>query len=216
MPELRDRITELRRIRAGDLKRNPKNWRVHPEGQRSAVSQMLSDIGFVGALVAREKNKTLEILDGHLRADIAEDSMVPVVVVDLNDDEADKVLATYDPLAGLALTDGTKLDDLLKGISLDENAEIRRMLADLHEDLVKEVAEADEPLHEIEGMALQPHEHYDYLVVLATTTQEWNILCERIGLEPTGRQHGGMGTCRAIRASKLLDLIPTQPAKKKK
>jgi len=214
---LRDRVIELRRIRAGDLKPNPKNWRLHPEGQRSAMQQMLADIGFVGGLVARQKNNELELLDGHLRADIAADSMVPVLIVDLNDDEADKVLATYDPLAGLALTDGTKLDNLLAGITLDENAEIRKMLADLHENLVKEVKENPQlTLHEVEGMALQPHEHYDYLVVLATTTQEWNVLCERLGLEPEQRRHGGMGTCRAIRASKLLESLQPVKVKKKK
>ena len=216
MTALRDRVIDFRRVRAGDLTPNPKNYRLHPEGQRSAVSEMLSQIGFVGALVVRERGETLEILDGHLRADIAADSKVPVVIVDLNDDEADKMLATYDPLSGLALIDGSKLDDLLKGISLDENAEIRRMIADMHVELEKEAADKPEAMHEVEGMALQPHEHYDYLVVLATTTQEWNVLCERLGLEPIERRHGGMGTCRAIRASAILEsLQPLKPKKKK-
>jgi hypothetical protein len=213
MAGLRDRIVELRRVRAGDLKANPKNWRVHPEGQRSAVGEMLSSIGFVGALAAREVNGELELLDGHLRADLADGSEVPVLVLDLNDDEADKMLATFDPLAGLALVDGDKLADLLSGISLDENAEIRKMLTDLHVEMVADMKDKPETLREVEGMALQPHEHYDYLVVLATTTQEWNVLCERLGLEPQARRHGRMGTCRAIRATKLLEVVPAQPPK---
>jgi predicted AAA+ superfamily ATPase len=206
MVALRDRIVELRRVRAGDLKINPKNWRVHPEGQRSAVTQMLEDVGFVGALVARQKGKSLELLDGHLRADIADDSKVPVVVVDLTDDEADKILATYDPLAGLALTDTGKLDDLLKGITFEENAELRRMLTDLMVKLEKEETESGEDEREVVGMALQPHEHYDFLVVLCTTAQEWNVLCDKLKLKPQARR-GRMGTARAIRASALLKLL---------
>jgi hypothetical protein len=212
MAGLRDRIVELRRVPAGSLRNNPKNWRVHPEGQRSAVGEMLATIGFVGALAAREVNGGLELLDGHLRKDIAMDSEVPVLILDLNDEEADKMLATFDPLSGLALVDGDKLDDLLKGVELDENAEIRRMLSDMHVKLVDDMEDAPAAQREVEGMALTPHEHYDYLVVLATTTQEWNVLCERIGLEPVQRRHGRMGTCRAIRASKLLEKIPAQKA----
>jgi hypothetical protein len=71
-----------------------------------------------------------------------------------------------------------------------------------------------EAAREVEGMALEPHEHYDYLVVLATTTQEWNVLCERLGLEPEKRRHGRMGTCRAMRASKLLDRVTAVTKKK--
>jgi hypothetical protein len=211
---LRDRIVELRRVKAADLRTNPKNWRLHPEGQRSAVGEMLASIGFVGALAAREVNGGLELLDGHLRKDLAAESKVPVLILDLNDEEADKMLATFDPLSGLALVDGEKLDDLLRGVSLDENAEIRRMLADMHVELVDEMKDKPEAAREVEGMALEPHEHYDYLVVLATTTQEWNVLCERLGLEPEKRRHGRMGTCRAMRASKLLDRVTAVTKKK--
>ncbi len=216
MATFRDRIVELRRVKATDLIVNPKNWRLHPEGQRSALSAMLDQIGLVGAGVGRDTPNGVELLDGHLRKDLVGDDELPILIVDLNDAEADQMLATFDPLSGLALVDNDKLGDLLKGITLDENAEIRRMLADMHEDLVKEVEKDTEVKFEVEGMELQPHEHYDYLVVLATTTQEWNVLCERLGLEPEQRRHGRMGTCRAIRASKLLDRITQAPSKKAK
>jgi len=205
--ELRDRIVALRRVKAADLRVNPKNWRMHPDGQRSAVSEMLSSIGFVGALAAREVDGGLELLDGHLRRDIAADSEVPVLVLDLNDEEADKMLATFDPLAGLALPDSDKLADLLKGISIDGNAEISRMFADLMTTLEREEDEDEEDeQREVVGMALQPHEHYDFLVVLCTTSQEWNVLCDKLGLVPQKRR-GRMGTSRAIRADKLLKLL---------
>src|SRR5262245_32582126 len=120
MPLFRDRILELRRVPANQLQRNPKNWRLHPDGQRSAMAEMLASVGFVGALVGRDTAKGVELIDGEMRSDIAEDGKVPVVIVDLNDEEVEKVLATYDPLGGLSLIDGAKFDALLGGLSLDE------------------------------------------------------------------------------------------------
>jgi hypothetical protein len=202
---LRDRIRELRRVPAGSLRANPKNWRLHPEGQRSAMGQMLSDVGFVGALVAREVDGgELELLDGHLRADIASNDEVPVVIVDLTDEEADKVLATYDPLAGLALVDSDKLGGLLSGITFDENAELRRMVTDLLDRLERE--QPEEERHEVPGMGLLPHEHYDYLVVLATSTHEWNVLCDRLDL-PVVERRGRMGLAHAVRGDRLIELL---------
>jgi hypothetical protein len=43
---IRDRIKELRRVRAGDLKPHPKNWRVHSESQWNALRGLLAEIGY--------------------------------------------------------------------------------------------------------------------------------------------------------------------------
>jgi len=110
---LRDRIVGLRRVKASDLRPNSKNWRLHPDAQKGALQSVLQEIGFVGALIAREVDGKLELIDGHMRADVAADSEVPVLVVDLNDDEVAKVLATYDPLSGMALIDDGKLGSLI-------------------------------------------------------------------------------------------------------
>lgn len=209
MSSFRDRIVELRRVKAGDLRANAKNWRLHPEGQRSALAGMLNDVGFVGALIAREVDGKLELLDGHLRADVAADSTVPVLIVDVNDAEADKVLATFDPLSLLAVPNVEALVGLMESVQLDDNAEMRRLIADLTTNLEKEEEGGERERAEVPGMALQPHEHYDYLVVLATTTHEWNVLCDRLGLVPELRR-GRMGTCRAIRADKLLAALPAR------
>ena len=49
----RDRVVELRRVRAGDLRPDPRNWRRHPPGQRAALSRMLDRLGYVDAVIAR-------------------------------------------------------------------------------------------------------------------------------------------------------------------
>ena len=51
---VRDRIKSLRRVRAGDLIPHPKNWRRHPAGQAAAMRAALSEIGYAGALLARD------------------------------------------------------------------------------------------------------------------------------------------------------------------
>jgi len=203
---IKDRIRDLRRIPAGELRANPQNWRLHPESQRSALQGVLKEIGFVDAVIAREVQGKLELLDGHLRADLAADMEVPVLVVDLNDDEAAKVLATFDPLGTMAVPDDEALKKLLEHVDVDENAELRKLLTDLQDAALAEVEEEQEAPVEVSGMELQAHEHYDYLVVLCTTTHEWNVLCDRLGLVPEKRRNR-MGTARAIRASKLLEAL---------
>src|SRR6516162_9784807 len=91
--QIKDRIKELRRVRAGDLKPHPKNWRVHPESQRNALRGLLAEIGYADTLLSRElPDGGLQLIDGHLRAETTPDVLVPVLVTDLTEEEAEKVL----------------------------------------------------------------------------------------------------------------------------
>jgi DNA modification methylase len=146
---IRDRIKDLRRVRAGDLRPHPKNWRKHPEEQQNALRGILAEVGYVDALMVRElPDGGLQIVDGHLRAETTPDSEVPVLVVDLDEAEADKVLATFDPLAAMAEPDEAQLEALLKGISTDSEAlaELLDQLAmDAQRGQAVEVSEDDVP-----------------------------------------------------------------------
>ncbi|MGB9689907.1 hypothetical protein [Thermogutta sp.] len=116
---IRDRIKELRRVRAGDLRPNPRNWRIHPDKQRAALRGILAEIGYADALLARElPDGTLELIDGHLRAETTPDATVPVLILDLNDEEAAKLLALLDPLANLAEADTEALAELASELDL--------------------------------------------------------------------------------------------------
>ncbi len=111
---IRDRVKELRRVPAGGLRPNPRNWRTHPDAQRNALRGVLAEVGYADALLARElEDGSLELVDGHLRAETTPDVVVPVLVLDVTQDEADKILLTLDPLAGLAGVDDQRLTDLL-------------------------------------------------------------------------------------------------------
>ncbi len=111
---IRDRVRELRRIRAGDLVPNPKNWRRHGAAQASALEGILAEIGYADALLVRELDDgRLMLIDGHLRAETTPDIEVPVLLLDVDQEEADKLLATLDPMAAMAQTDAERFKALL-------------------------------------------------------------------------------------------------------
>src|SRR3954471_4400870 len=100
---MRDRIQELRRVKASSLRPNPRNWRTHPQPQQDALRGILAEVGYADALLARElEDGSLELIDGHLRAETTPDMEVPVLVLNVTPEEADKLLATLDPLAAMA------------------------------------------------------------------------------------------------------------------
>ena len=130
----RDRVKELRRVRASELNANPKNWRTHSEGQSLAMKGILSEVGWADAVLARETSGGLELIDGHLRKEIAPDELVPVLVLDVDESEADKILLTHDPLAELAEANTFQLEQLLESVEID-NEELDAMLAEMSEDI---------------------------------------------------------------------------------
>lgn len=121
--QIRDRVKELRRVRASQLRPNPRNWRTHPQAQRDALRGVLAEIGYADALLARPlPDGSLELIDGHLRAETTPDMEVPVLVLDVDESEAAKLLALLDPLAGLAGADADVLADLLADVHTENEA----------------------------------------------------------------------------------------------
>lgn len=132
--KIRDRIKELRRVKAKDLLPNERNWRTHPKAQREALQGVLAEVGYADALVAYETpGGELKLIDGHLRAETTPDMEVPVLILDVSEDEANKILMTMDPLAAMAESDATRLDNLLREVQTSNEA-VAGMLADLAEE----------------------------------------------------------------------------------
>lgn len=123
------RVTELRHVPANQLHANPRNWRTHPPEQRRALQSVLDEIGFAGAVLARERHDgELELVDGHLRVETAkDDDMLPVLILDVNEEEANKLLAVHDPIGGMATRDEVQLAALLDQIETD-NADVQSLL----------------------------------------------------------------------------------------
>ena len=132
---IRDRIKELRRVRAADLRPNPKNWRTHPDAQRDALRGVLADVGYADALLAREtETGQLELIDGHLRAETTPDVLVPVLILDVTADEADKILLTHDPITAMAGIDLERIHELVESCQF-EHPQVVAMLDQLTEEI---------------------------------------------------------------------------------
>jgi len=103
---VQDRVVEMRLVPASELSAHPSNWRQHPKAQQRALTAILDEVGFAGAVLARENDDgQLIIIDGHARAEIVGDATIPVLVTDLTEAEAEIVLATYDPIGAMAEKD---------------------------------------------------------------------------------------------------------------
>jgi hypothetical protein len=134
---IRNRVKELRHVPACDLRPNPKNWRTHPKAQQDALKGVLAEVGMADAwevgmadaCLARELDDgSLMLIDGHLRAETASEATVPVLILDVDEAEADKILATLDPLAAMAGSDAVRLDELLRSVDTGSEA-LQDMLA---------------------------------------------------------------------------------------
>ncbi|MGB8414359.1 MAG: DNA methyltransferase [Candidatus Binatus sp.] len=83
----------------------------------------MTEIGYADALLARElPGGKLMLIDGHLRAETTPGVEVPVLILDLDEAEADKLLLTLDPLASLAESDSERIGALLQTVRTDSAA----------------------------------------------------------------------------------------------
>jgi hypothetical protein len=123
---IRDRIKELRRVRASELQEHPQNWRKHPAAQRNALAKLLGEIGFADAVLAYEPREggPLTLIDGHLRRGLSKDAMIPVLVLDVNEMEAKKLLASVDIIASMAEANHEQLAALRQELG-DREAQLR-------------------------------------------------------------------------------------------
>ena len=125
------RRLELRRVPASSLRPHPKNWRTHSDRQRDVLRGALAEIGLADAALVREDEAgDLHLIDGHLRAETLGERSIPVLVLDVTAEEADKLLLTVDPLAGLAGQDDDRLAELAASVRFESRA-IRALLDDL-------------------------------------------------------------------------------------
>ncbi len=119
---VRNRVKGLRFVKAGELVPNDFNYRTHPPTQRRALQALLDEVGYADALIAYEKDGRLVLCDGHLRASLDSEQTVPVLVLDLTEEEARKLLASLDPLASMAGQNDEILRELLGGIETRSDA----------------------------------------------------------------------------------------------
>ena len=126
--QIKNRIKELIYVKAKDLVPNPRNWRTHPTEQKDALKGVLAEIGYADALLARKTDDgKYMLIDGHLRAETTPDQDVPVLVTDLDEKEADKLLVLLDPLSAMAGADNELLQELTDNLET-QNEAVRNLI----------------------------------------------------------------------------------------
>jgi len=168
--KVRIRTQELRYVRAGDIVPHPLNWRTHPEEQRQALDASLTKIGFAGALDVVERDGHMVNLDGHLRADMLPDMVLPVLVHDFDDAEAREYIASKDLIGSKAGSDLERAKALLAEMG-DPDSFASRLLAGMVEALPMTV----------EPIAPEAFAEYD-------ETIETEHTCPKCGYEWSGGQ----------------------------
>lgn len=101
----KNRIVKSEGVDPRRLLANPDNFRTHPNKQRKAMSGSLDAIGWIQQVVVNIRTK--HIIDGHLRVEqaITEGvSTIPVLWVDLNEQEEKEAILSMDPIAAMAHT----------------------------------------------------------------------------------------------------------------
>jgi len=170
--QIRNRIVDHIEVKGKDLQDNQGNWRIHPQMQRDALNGVLAEVGIVDELIVYESERQggLTILDGHLRAGEHPDVEWPCTVLDLTDEEADLVLATFDPLAGMAEMGARAMEMLLDKVRPDvaEPAVLDMLdgLAEQAEMALAELEVVEDNLENISGSlpgaaALKPSMKFD-------------------------------------------------------
>tara|TARA_R110000824_G_scaffold24304_2_gene85796 strand:- start:2918 stop:3433 length:516 start_codon:yes stop_codon:yes gene_type:complete len=102
---------------------NPFNWRVHPKAQQDVMTSILSKVGWVQNVIVNQN--TGHVVDGHMRASVAisnNEKEIPVIYVDLTEQEEKAILSVLDPIGAMAGTDREMLDSLVDDVSLTDDA----------------------------------------------------------------------------------------------
>ena len=103
-----------------DLSPNPRNWRRHPAGQIQGLKTLLADreVGWAGVVLYNEA--TGRLIDGHARLEaVPRGTRVPVLVGSWTEEAEKRILASLDPLGGMAVADPEALASLLDEVRLE-------------------------------------------------------------------------------------------------
>ena len=136
---------------------NPANWRIHPKPQQDALTSVLDTVGWVQRVIVNKR--TGHIVDGHLRVEMAisrNEPGVPVVYVDLSEDEERTILATIDPLSAMAVTDDKLLAQLIAAI--EDDSALNAVLDTLAQDNTDAAPHTDgQPAEDAPPVEFQPY-----------------------------------------------------------
>lgn len=183
-PALKNRIVGYGDEAPDQLLANPRNWRIHSQFQQDALQGVLESVGWVRKVLVNRT--TQHIVDGHARVAIAlkrGEASVPVEYIEVSEEEEALILATLDPIASLADTDGRLVRELIREIKTDDE-DVRRLLDTIAEDAPADSAGdgvKDETVLLDQAIQLKPGR--EFVVIIADAGAEWEKLRALLGLQ---------------------------------
>lgn len=173
-----------------------------------SLNAAIKEVGWAGALLYNERTERL--IDGHARKELVEGNggeLVPVLVGSWTEEQEKIILATLDPIAGLAETSDKALVNLLDEIECD-NPDLDYLLGRGEDDSTdREHFPGEVPI------SPELFERHDYLVVLIENQFDWQVICEALNIGTVesaevykkSLKHKGIG--RVIEAQAILDVL---------
>jgi DNA modification methylase len=134
---LRNSIVGHEDVPPADLLANPGNFRTHPPSQRNAMRDQIDTIGWIQRVIVN--TTTGQMIDGHLRTEIAlerDEPTVPVIYVTLTEAEEKLALLSFDALGALAEHDEDLLDRVLDEYGPAPTEHLQALLDGLRGDLI--------------------------------------------------------------------------------
>lgn len=119
------KITHYGTQRADQFNANPLNPRIHPQHQRDVIRASLQRFGIISPVVVSKRSGYL--IDGHERVWQAlaegDDTLVPYVEADVEEDKEAELILTYDKSTMLAEYDPVNLQALMEQVNTDDNVQ---------------------------------------------------------------------------------------------
>lgn len=159
------------------VKPHPLNWRTHSREQKAAVVGLMEEVGLARSTLAyiADADKhlgdaaPLTLIDGHGRREWIPDQEIEIEILDVNDEEARKLLLSLDPTAALAGKNEDALNELLAMTDTDNEA-LRA--------LWHSAAETPESNFETPKIPQSVQETYGILVTCKNERQQTDLLNE--------------------------------------
>ena len=157
-----NKITRYGEKPASEFMANPNNPRKHPEKQRKAVKASLRTLGWIAPVIELSNGY---LLDGHERIwqalQMGDDTPVPYIVVDLDEQQARQALATFDYITYMAEYDKDTLAGLVQELNDKADADIQAVLDEMATEyqleMPEEFKEYDESIADDVEMITCPH-----------------------------------------------------------
>jgi len=140
------KVKEMKIVDIDEIKPHDKNWKSHPVKQKRMIRESMREVGFITPLIVNKR--TMRILDGHLRYEYARIlglKEVPVVFIDVDEEQEKKILLFLDTVSQESSTDEERWLALSRELEIS-SVEISNLIKQYEQKLNPVVGELEEDI----------------------------------------------------------------------